>query len=715
MTIYKSNYNVFWKDNVNLPDLNLMEEINNSFSIYNGNVNYVNFYTLQIVTNDDLDISLLKFDDNNTIKYFHFISTEKILNGKRVYTFTLDIYLTYLISLLKKWRTDGTPFMLLRNPILDDSTIMFNDPLYDDIKYTGSFNFNKFWFKNIGLSDVFYWEYKNARITYPQSSQGDVVNGVMYAIFNSGDNGKYFYIPILSKRNKLYYESTTNLGTTSSIKCVTKDLKVGTYELNGNNYKFYDLKNNNVEISYDDFLNTINTYAPISKTTITCGDSNELLSNERNLSSSQIQSIVYSYTSRKVSERITEYKRIFSSNFSQDISSIWKSGTLSKDEKNLTYFIINFKNNDITTTWSRFEIGNSYENINNIKNSVEFSNKFLGIYFLPHVLFIADKTVLKTLQYTNPITSTKDNITFLMLDFQPEGNLILERELINDTLDYYVVPKKDNSSIDNWYLYKYLKAKYYNNDIDLSLYYSNNSFLTSGYFNFTGAGNYIDKLNQKSITECLWSYPYQLPSGTDGYLQYVSANYNSTNTSINVAKQQFALGAIGNIFGGVIGAGSAGLNPLSLVSSVGNSLISGISSGLGYANKMKMLKSQYLDAKNTAGTQIANSMLIDAAWINYYLKDEEQYSGLEMFYGNESFNKQINNIVYYYSYYSPRYLTMDDIFSFNSEWDNIFIQFDESDLDNKLVFELNNVEMDIKKVVFNMLTGGIRLWRKIPN
>ena len=709
-----SNYNVFWRDGVNYPSLELTQNILNTFNSQNTiNVNFVNNNTIEIIANKDNadQYSIIWVSSSNYDLYYIYDSFRFVANNKLVLTFKIDNYLTYIYPFLKN--NGDKNFYFLRNSILDPSTLAFNDPLMEDIKYTGNYLFNKFYFKNIGLSDVFYWEYKNSRITYPQSSQGDVVNGVMYAVFNAGENGKYYYIPVLSRNNNLYYESVFNLGISTNIKVSFNTKHAGTYDLDSNIVSYYDLVNNKY-LTYDEFLNIVNSYAPNSKTSISIGDVQEVMANDLRLSADQIRSIQYTYTSQRVGERVVRYSRSFSSNFSNTITSNW-TNQKGSDPKNLTYFNITFTSKSTTPTWNRYSIGNSYANINSLKNSVEFINKFLGIYFMPHVLFLADKAVIKTLHYTNPLNQQQQDTTFLMFDFQPEGNIIYERPWLNDILENEVIPSKDNNIINNWYLYKYLKGKYYNNDLDLSYYYDfeKKQFLTQGYFNFTGSGNYIDKINQKTITDCLISYPYQLPSGTDGYLKYVSANYNSTNTSVSVAKQQMAMSLAGGMFGLLSSIPSMIGNPAGAASSLGNFGLGTANTIMSYKNNMRMLKSQYADAKNTNGTQINNSMLIDAAWINYYLKDDAQYSGIEMFYGNESFNISLNNMIYYYSYYSPRYNSLNNII--NTSWDNNFIQIDESDLSNKVPLLLKNkYNVEAINIIINALSNGIRLWNVSP-
>lgn len=709
-----SNYNVFWRDGVNYPSISKVQEILNTFNNTNTiNVNFVNKDTIEVISNkgDVEQYSIIKVESSNYDLYYIYDSFRFVANNKLVLTFKIDNYLTYIYPFLAN--NSDKNFYFLRNSVLDHSTLAFNDPLMEDLKYTGNYLFNKFYFKNIGLADVFYWEYKNSRITYPQSSQGDVVNGVMYAVFNAGENGKYYYIPVLSRNNNLFYESTSNLGISSNIKVMYNTKRAGTYNLDSDIVSYYDNVNNKY-LSYDEFLSIINSYAPNSKTTILIGDSIDSWVTDANLTGDQIKSISWNYMQQRLSERVIRYNREFNSNFAQPISSTW-TNQQGSDPKNYTYFNLIFNRKDLTPIWNRYSISNSYASINNLKNSVEFSNKFLGIYFMPHVLFLEDKAIIKTLHYTNPLNQQQQDTTFLMFDFQPEGNIIYERPWINDTLALSVNPVRDNNIINNWYLYKYLKAKYYNNDLDLSYYYDfeKHQFLTQGYFNFTGSGNYIDKIDQKSITDCLIGYPYQLPSGTDGYLKYVSANYNSTNTSVNIAKQQMAMGLLGGMFGLATSIPSMIGNPAGAASAIGNFGLGTANTIMSYKNNMRMLKSQYVDAKNTNGTQINNSMLIDAAWINYYLKDDSQYSGIEMFYGNESFNKQLNNIIYYYSYYSPRYGTLNDMI--NNQWDNNFIQIDEGDLTNKVPLLLKNkYNIDAINIIINALSSGIRMWNVDP-
>lgn len=697
-----SNYNVFWRDGVNYPSLSLTQEILNTFNSQNTiNVNFVDKNTIEIIANKDNadQYSIIQVQSSNYDLYYIYDSFRFVANNKLVLTFKIDNYLTYIYPFLLN--NNDKNFYFLRNSILDHSTLSFNDPLMEDLKYTGNYLFNKFWFKNIGLSDVFYWEYKNSRITYPQSSQGDVVNGVMYAVFNAGVNGKYYYIPVLSRNNNLFYEISQKPLLPIKYRIEWHVRKKGDYYINQNT-TIYDKQYNIID--YGDFLNQITNYLNQYPVNITIGNVNASWVENKTLTVDNLISIHINFDFGPGGETY-----VYRSNFANQVVFSYVRPT---DQLNYIEIEVLSGNDNI---WQRYNIGNSYTNISNLKNSVEFSNKFLGIYFMPHVLFLADKAVIKTLHYTNPLNQQDTDTTFLMFDFQPEGNIIYERPWLNDILELSVTPTKDNNIINNWYLYKYLKAKYYNNDLDLSYYYDfeKKQFITKGYFNFTGSGNYIDKIDQKSIIDCLISYPYQLPSGTDGYLKYVSANYNSTNTSVSVAKQQMAMGLLSGMFGLASSIPSMVENPAGAVSALGNFGLGSANTIMSYKNNIRMLKSQYADAKNTNGTQINNSMLIDAAWINYYLKDDSQYSGIEMFYGNESFNKQLNNVIYYYSYYSPRYGSLNDMI--NNQWDNNFIQIDESDLTNKVPLLLKNkYNIDAINIIINALSGGIRLWNITP-
>lgn len=710
-----SNYKVFWRDGVNYPSLNMVQDILNTFNDQNTiNVNFVNNNTIEVISNKDNveQYSIIQIKSSNYDLYYIYDSFRFVANNKLVLTFKIDNYLTYIYPFLVN--NGDKNFYFIRNPVLDASTLAFNDPLVEDIKYTGNYLFNKFYFKNIGLRDVFYWEYQNSRITYPQSSQGDVVNGVMYAVFNAGENGKYYYIPVLSRKNNLYYEINSHLLTTINYRIDFNFHGTGVrYSIN-DDCTIYD--NNNNIISFNIFKEQMTNYLQGDNINIYIGDRNyPWVENKRLAGIDDLLSmyaIIYIYHPTPALDR---YRVVYNSDFAKQVTFDIKGYTHYNEIDYINLQVIPSDPSSTPPVWQRYNIGNSYANISALKNSVEFSNKFLGIYFMPHVLFLADKAVIKTLHYTNPVNQQQQDTTFLMFDFEPEGNIIYERPWLNDILEFSVTPTKDNNVINNWYLYKYLKTKYYNNDLDLSYYYDfeKKQFLTQGYFNFTGSGNYIDKIDQKSITDCLISYPYQLPSGTDGYLKYVSANYNSTNTSVSVAKQQMAMSLAGGLFSLASSIPSMIGNPASAFSSLGNFGFGAANSIMSYKNNMRMLKSQYADARNTNGTQINNSMLIDAAWINYYLKDDSQYSGIEMFYGNESFNMSLNNMIYYYSYYSPRYNSLNNII--NTNWDNNFIQIDESDLSNKVPLMLKNkYNLDAINIIINALSAGIRLWNVDP-
>lgn len=746
-----------WKDGVSVPTKDYLNTIFADFEKYQVafKINYMDDETIQLVIPNVLNFS---FNNNNyvftyaeirTVKYeeklkyqnmlnwdnnfYYTVSKiEKFSNNAKLITFKLDYTLSFTVPFLEKIKNE--PMYMLRNPILDSPALNFNDPLMNDLKYSGNYNFSKFTFTSKTEGGKFYWEYKKNRISYSTgTSQSEVVNGVMYAVFNGGDNGKYLYIPVLAKTQNLYYESRIGVTEPKRLQAWVKtrnERERTDYYLLNDIYDYKDL-NTDSPITREDFKYRVETYLQGGyRVTIEAGDTKDILASNRTITNkNDIFNIWYRRDTETLPNSRFRHTRKITTPFGTSASSSWYSGRVGsgfnprEDVKNMTYVNITFTSTG--ESWNTYTIENNYNVIEKMKNSTEYSNKYLGNLFLPHVLFLQEYATIKNISFNS--NSSYYNPKLLVLDFQPEGNIVYERTLINDNYEDDVKPTL-SVNIDNWYLTKYLRYKYYNNDVDMSLFYNDTtqSFKTQGYFNFTGSGNYIDKVDQLPIIDCVWTYPHQLPSSTDTYTKYVSGVYNTTNTGVAVAKQQFALSALsgiaGTIFGGIANAG----NIAGMVQNGVNGAFGLLNTSMNYYNQMKMLNAQFADAKNRMGNTISNSLATDTCWINYYLKDNEQYSGLERFYGDDSFNKQLNSIIYYYSYYSPQYLTLEQCYSKftgTEAWDNIYIQIDEKWLSTRLysllINKLNNIVLSEKifNWIYNQLLNGIRIYadiNKIP-
>lgn len=387
----------------------------------------------------------------------------------------------------------------------------------------------------------------------------------------------------------------------------------------------------------------------------------------------------------------------------------------------LTYGV--YLDNPRASYYSR-EVDNSYLNITLMKYSKEYSNKFMGYYFLPHTLEMYENWQVKTIKFTYQ-DSPQETHNFLCLDIEAEGTNIPTIHLAD--YQYYKFepkPRKDDV-IDNFYLTKYFKTKYFGQDIDLSLFKfgSGTKFgIFDVFFSFTSQANLSLKNEKLDLKDSTISFPNQIPSMTDDYIKYVSGITNTTNTSVNVAKQQYIInsltGAAGTLFGGIANAG----NVAGLVQTGINGTFGLLNSSLNYFNQMKMLSSQFSDSKNRMTSQISNSISTDASLVKYYWTGNEQYVGLEVFTGEPTFNKQINSIIYYYSYYAPQYIVLS--FCFNKlkgsdAWDNIYLQFEEKWLSANLYSMLCNtfgnfvLNEKIYNWIYNQFINGIRLYANI--
>lgn len=374
-------------------------------------------------------------------------------------------------------------------------------------------------------------------------------------------------------------------------------------------------------------------------------------------------------------------------------------------------------------SYSNFKVENSYFEITKLQYSQEYSNKFMGFYFLPHILEMNQNWKIETLTYT--YASSKNTNKFLTLYINVEGTVIPEIHLADfPNCKFEPKPRKDGV-LDNFYLTKYYKTKYFGQDIDLSLYkfgVGTKFGVFDCFFNFTSQGNLVLKDESLDLKDSIITFPNQIPSISDGYLNYISGITNTVNTSVNVAKQQYLInslsGVAGTVFGGIANAG----NVAGLVQTGVNGAFGLINSSMGYFNQMKMLSSQFSDAKNKMTSQISNSISTDSALVKYYWNQPEQYVGLEIFDDAGFFTKQLNTIIYNYSYYSPTYFPLQS--SLNKlkgvdAWDNIYIQFEEKWLSANLYSLLSNtfgnyvLNEKIYNWIYNQFINGIRLFANI--
>lgn len=701
MTIKVNNTRPFWIDNINFPSPTLFNKYVANCTTINANVNFESDRTITTTLKTPFPFIQLTYQ-NQTLNFI-FVKVVRIVANGYVCVYNLDIYSTYILKLLN----NSNNFFLLRNPILDNKTLLFNDPLFDNLKYTGDYQFVKNSFlkmNSIAPLNLPGWLYNNIYgLCY--NNTNDALNGVVYAVFASGESGKYDYFPIVSKSNNSYWiETTSNQSTNYKYTMLPKPGGIAQFTI-------YD--SNNQTLTSQQLITRIgnNQYSVTYKNKVLFTTTNIALLNSLN----------YNYTvktnpgsSGSQGRPVTLYT----------ITVTWTGGSYSYQSRTAPNSTFNV---DVYTTTNKKStlIANSYDTIAQLKFSQEYSNKFLGLYFLPHIFYMSQFAKTKTITYhTVSLSGTSASATtntFLTLDLQPEGVTIPEHSLIDLTLSNNPIPSFNNENLDNYYLLKYSKAKRYNNELDLSLFFKNQQFLSEGYFNYSGAGNYVDKILGLPLSACTWTYPYQLPSGTDSYRNYINANYNSYNTGIAIAKQNIGMGVMTSLwqslassltgyFGGVKNAGAiGGVNAGTGVFKSANHILAGVQS-------LNRMKAQYADARNTYGTEISNSMIRDSGWLFYY-SDNDQYDGLEMFVGDSDFNLQMNNIIYLYSYYSPRYTSLSFITSNFTNWDCYFIQFEENDLRNKIykLFTTLPLSVDIINDIGETLINGLRIWNKDPD
>lgn len=416
-------------------------------------------------------------------------------------------------------------------------------------------------------------------------------------------------------------------------------------------------------------------------------------------------------------------------------------------------------------SYEKYEVNNNIVELDKIKYSQEYSNKFLGVFFLPHILDVIDLTEKINI-------NGKDFLSFVI---PAEGVFISPFSIFKGRINKWW-NKFNNPNIANKNILKYLDYKYYDNNLNVANRINNlksYSISLGGYLYFTSNAILVSKIKLKSLKDGIISYPYQLPSGTDLYLNYVNSTKNSADTSFNITKQNSivdgifgTLNGIGNMITGGLGvANSISINPYTsssinfgenskwinaipnadralipienaltlhqsgkpsfnvdnplgayfglnnMVSGGVNAINSIVNSVLAVNQKEAVLRSHYADKNNTLGNQLVDASSNDAKWL-YYNNVSKQYNFIEGRILSANSIKQLNNVILMYGEYYPRIININDIWNIEG-LPFRYIQLDKDYLSiNFLTY--NEAPLNFKDIILNKLDGGVRVWDTNP-
>lgn len=277
----------------------------------------------------------------------------------------------------------------------------------------------------------------------------------------------------------------------------------------------------------------------------------------------------------------------------------------------MTSYFSSFSNEYVTWTpqnqtdfpFTYTQIYNTVSFLQDIKKTNEAH--FLGFFMLPHVFTFPSKSLhimnlgvnYRETIIDNPVGDITDLIyiykydrDYLVLNIEPAGIDLTPFKLGSQNIP--VQPQMLTYNNENmwWYLYKFCETKFMNFNIDLSIYYyTNNDFVSNGWFIFAGQGIYVDKVDIYNLISSTWLLPGPLPSMTDEYRAYVNSNINSANAAYK--------NSVNHLVSGVFNAGAT----------VGLGVLTG---GMSFAYSNKLINAAIGMNQNIINTNNTNG------WIN---------------------------------------------------------------------------------------------------
>ena len=746
---------IYWKNGLKYPSLGEWQTYANRLIQTELPINYVDDKTINVVLayNDMIPYLMIQEPNNwsggnsdrvNIKKYYIYNRTLEYSSNSRICEYTLDYYATYVLPMVNLqvsdsyyWFGDVNTLAIRSSNFNFEIAKLFEDPLIQDVKMIGDYQFVKSYFPKRNLSfegnQYTQWTHNRYGLSCYTNTKHKMINGVCYAVFASGNNGAYEFIPILSEDDNPLFWLTENTISEYVVTYETSDTinhntnlgdKLPTIisyrkwvDKNGNNVPWYQIQD-----KINECVNRNYTYRIF--------DSENLM-----LFEGKDGTVI---STRKLQQYCTYVKGVNESDPWKPSANHWAIDLrLNGITKNV--ITVKFENQipqasklkiaipQESLTNVGVSINNNLDNINNLKFSREYSNKFVGYFFLPHILYLGEYTKLKSLTYnTDNGRYTK---TFLVVNLPIEG-VKLESKILSKV---GLTPNSDNGgmtlpSISQYipsqlppYYYKYLKARYYNNDIDLSLFYDKlrNSFISNPHFLFSGSGMMVEKVAGVPINKCTWTLPYQLPSGSDNYINYVNSTYNTANTGVAIAKQNMIYSGITGLLGAIGLGASSGLT--GLLAAGFSKPLAGLTGGAIGANKLfgtggnilsgtqsiQKIKAQYADAKNTYGTEITQSNIQDTAWMTYLFSEKEQFEGIELFVPSVETINQMTQTWMRYGFYCPTYRSLRSVIDSRKGG---YIQFDANSTELALGNWMTTAPWwyteEVISYIYNLMTEG---------
>lgn len=685
------------------------------------------------------DIKYIKIENTNNgeVKYYFIDSIQQITTNTSYYVYNclLDVFCTYTMQFIND--NIDKELIFLRQDQYDEKCLQLDDTFINSIpKIYESFEFEKKLYNYDEKEKI--WYGNNAGIY----ENGDLVNANKYFVFSNGSNGGYRFYPVMSNArdvdfnyndlkptNKILYEKIFSYGRRRNyIDDIDEEIVDIESELNK---KIFDAYNNNKVVKFqfrhlrkDGHVTDIwaeNLWRDIPNVAIGALPKDFYTSvymGEHRGLGIRYMDVYMTYNGQEYWSRKLPGIIVPAINKMNDVA-------LDLIKKRVVIY-------ETEKTTKKIKLKNSFASLDLLRKDEQYINKFVGIYYLPHILNFDYKW----------FNFDKDN-TYLYIEIPSKGKDIDNYDVYSYELSN-IENKLNNSTFSTPYLLKYILIKYYGNFINSEYRYNNNhNIYIFGKLIFTDTCNIISKENKLlSLENSIISWPYQLPYGVSTYEQYLKANREVTDTSFAIEHQKysrnFAMGLFNGIYNHFDNAAQTFTNTTGnalkgnvggIVKDIGkgvsqqnkniiNTVSSLVFAGQDFDNMKNKIRAQYSQAQKTMGNNIINSGMQSASLIKYYdseLGEQTQFEGVEIAKLSKESLININNIIFFYGYLLPNKSTFNKKFTelLQSEKEFIFLQVDATLLELRANLIINsNITNDIYTLIKEQLENGIRIWNK---
>lgn len=676
----------------------------------NLKINEIDIFRGEIICKNS-NIKYIKImEDSVHTKYYYVNKTDFILSqGVYRYQVILDIYATYTIQFLTTNETKKLSF--LRTHDWNNEILQIQDNiLYSFPKILESTTFKKSVFNHDKENDIWY----NNELGL-KANQDDLLNANKYYVFKDGINGGYTFFPILSKTSATTIFKAIKIPDPNSKQELFfengsykrwKEKRVEVRNFTGEQVKLIqEAYSNGGVVEYwtqrviDDLLSTTLTpYDTKLKTKYGTFPKDVSVNIDQ-----YVQTAGFAASNHEISILgTTDYKYWIDGITMPNYNQTWDNLKKAFRIKCIIY------TKYLENSWTKYEVNNSIVELEKLRATEKYANKFLGIFYLPHLLNWRD-------------TFIEDGK--IQLVFDPRGaNLEQFKIMSYESLN---IEGLNNTYSAYPYLYNFSKVKYYNNEINIAFRLNDsNAIYLSGLSIFANSGTIIAKNNDLiPLSESIINYPFMLPIGVDNYINYVLANRGTTDTGMDIKRQEASNaigGAIGGAFMGVASAGmSAASGNVAGAAMSGIKAIGGAATGImgqlnGLKNQEAQIRNQYENVKNTTGNSINMSSTIDASFLNYYDNQSEigeQFEGVEIQTLTPNTMALLNNYIYLNGYSYPHFSNFKE--KIYNERPFNFIQLDSLLIEENINFLVDyEITPDILEMIKNQLTAGLRIWNQ---